>query len=190
MGSYLSIDVDYFNHTTSYQDKYSVENELGTLLNTCVRNNIPVIAVMNHQQMLPYVDSSKANSLINIDTHADLTDSFVNFLDCGTWVSYVSWRKRGSYTWIRAQRGYKEGNCNRPFKWNTGTDWGSTEAIRHTTSINQFLLGDCVGVGLCMSPAYSFEEWVLIFRRLVKEFRIPYIKGDLTENKRVNRSPR
>ena len=148
---------------------------------------VPVIAVMNHQQMLSSVNDSGASRLINIDEHSDLADRNVDRLECGTWISYVNWRRQGTYIWIRPKIHYY-GSCNGNDwgLWNQGTDGDRSES-RYIDSKNLRVttyLYDCVGVGLCMSPAYAIADVANVFRDIVKKYGIPYREGLMHEKNR------
>jgi hypothetical protein len=187
MKTYLSIDIDYWNLGTSRD----LDRELNSLLR--LANNIPIIAVMNHQQLLPIINTSGANHLVNIDEHSDLTACDVNELECGTWVSYVTWRRTGTYLWIRSQKGTAYGSCNgEDNSWNKGNDWKKAES-KYINPDNLRLvkyLSNCVGIGICMSPNYANYDLMDIFRKVIKQYNIPYKKGVMRENnKRKIRPP-
>ncbi|MCK9567489.1 hypothetical protein M0R72_00905 [Candidatus Pacearchaeota archaeon] len=177
MRTYLSVDVDFWFEPTRARKQL-------VLLMQRVGKNIPIIAVMNHQQMLASVNASNAQRLINVDAHSDLTESSVRRLNCGTWVSYVTWRKLGEYIWIRPDAGFQN-SCNGDDRaiWNAGTDW-KYSVSRYISSKNLKLttyLQGCVGLGLCMSPAYATTGVVEVFREIVDRYGIPYHKGRLSE---------
>lgn len=178
MKAYLSVDVDYWN------DPEPCRKQLRLLMNR-IGSRIPVLAVMNHQQMLPEVNASEAQRLINIDEHSDLAESSVGKLNCGTWISYVRWRKDGEYIWIRSNASY-QGSCNGDDRgrWNKDVDWGRCSSIyvkRDSMKITTYLR-DCVGVGICMSPAYASRAVADVFREIVDQYGIPYRKGRVMEN--------
>jgi hypothetical protein len=52
-------------------------------------------------------------------------------------------------------------------------------------------LKDCVGIGLCLSPSFCARDAVGLFERLVKEFKIPYRRGQFNEylNRQYRRPP-
>jgi len=178
MKKYLSVDCDY------WYDADQAERQL-ILLMQKLRAGVPVIAVMNHQQMLPEVNASGALQLINIDEHSDLSEKTVGSFDCGTWVSYVKWRQQGTYIWVRPDKSY-QGSCNGDDRatWNALTDWKYSDSryiARKNLRITNYLQ-DCVGVGLCMSPAYACSDVIRVFRHIVKHYDIPYRKGLRKEN--------
>lgn len=185
MKTYLSVDIDYW-----YQPE--IARRALTLLMEAVPSRVPVTAVMNHQQMLPEVNASGASRLINIDEHSDLAEATVKKLACGTWISYVKWRKQGTYIWIRPEQSY-QGSCNGDDRaiWNAGTDWKYSESkyiSRRNLQITKYLQ-DCVGVGLCMSPAYVFPDIIVVFREIVDRYGIPYRKGLWKERNIRNERP-
>lgn len=148
------------------------------------RGDIPTVAVMNHQQLLPYVNDSGANHLINIDYHSDLNNITVRELHCGSWVSYVKWRTSGKYTWIRPEKDPSRGRCeNFGTRWNSYTDWKSARSVIEPPAKfrpTKFLPG-CVGIGLCMSPAFINPVMREFFKEFIRLCKIPYESGDPSE---------
>lgn len=189
MASYLSIDIDYFNPYLSLAlaSCCDIEGEIRQLIERAIIRELPILAVMNHQQLLDHVNKSDAKTLINLDTHSDLCYKETGILDCGSWVSFVSWRHRGKYQWVRAQESIDDGNCNGSRRWSSDTDWKEVGAIRHISSTEKFLRNDCVGVGFCMSPSYARKPLVSLFRKIVSEYKIPYKKGRLNEHNILRR---
>jgi len=179
--AYVSIDMDFWDNVRI------AEKSLRKFLNSIP--DVPLVAVMNHQQLVRHVNKIPADVLVNIDTHSDLVEeSTVLELNCGTWVSYIKWRHEADYIWYHAHPVW-QGNCNHTDtadSWNQGHGYKSAEEKRQLekTSIQDMVSGlNVVGVGLCLSPFYinSFELEVL-FRQLVKDYKIPYFKGDRSEN--------
>ena len=186
MKTYLSVDIDFFN------DPELCRKQLRLLMNR-IGKRIPVLAVMNHQQMLLEVNASEARRLINIDQHSDLAEVGVSKLNCGTWISYVRWRKDGEYIWIRSHADY-QGSCNGDDRgnWAKDVDWGpcSSQYIKQENIKVTAYLCDCVGVGICMSPAYASKAVTDVFREIVDQYGIPYRKGLMNEsNSRKVRPP-
>lgn len=204
--SFLSVDIDYwnyFNHphapgTTIIPDYNIASQHLKAYLIRLVRfakiNNLPITAIMNHQQMLPLVAKSGAQELINVDSHSDLCFENVDSLACGTWVTYVPWRKNGSYHWIHgnsATNGCSEGGelfqrgQRVSVKKIDRTGWKKV-SHQKIKPINlpgpQSLIPRCVGISVCMSPAYACDNFVDTFREWVNEFNVPYKKGLTKEN--------
>jgi hypothetical protein len=185
MGTYLSIDIDFWN------DLDAAEKALSRLL--IRRGSIPTRAVMNHQQLLQSINRSGADLLVNVDEHSDLADTDITIFECGTWVSYVKWRTQGSYLWIRNQRGTSHGSCNHGQKtWNMGSDWWSSRSVFETQEVNLCpYLRDCVGIGLCLSPSFCVSGAKELFEMLVKAFHISYTEGQANEysNRQYRRPP-
>jgi hypothetical protein len=173
LSTFLSLDMDFFNYNTR-TDK--VINFLDSILDL----GVPITAVMNHQQMLPIVNASKARLLLNIDAHSDLTED-PYLLDCGSWVSYVSWASRGTYHWWDCS--HSEGDCSgfnpifmyRTIRHNT-TYWNNLQHTNSNTAPNlsRFKITE---VAICMSPEYSDQDLQILFKQWVKKNNIPYIKG-------------
>lgn len=174
---YISIDVDFW-----IKDTKALTRSLMSLMDN--KGDIPIVAVMNHQQLLPHVNKADARHLINIDYHSDLNNITVKELHCGSWVSYVTWRREGRYTWIRPERDPSRGRCESigP-RWNSFTDWKSTRSlIEPPAKFNPSkLLHNCVGIGLCMSPAFIPKIMREFFVEFVRLCDIPYEPGDPSE---------
>jgi hypothetical protein len=175
---FLSIDVDF------WEDPF----EMARFVEPIVRNKrINVNAIMNHQQALQFVNKSNTNVLINIDTHSDLTTQDCCELNCGTWVSYVKWRKRGKYFWIRSHHDISTGNCNFSLskKWNYDNDWNETKTEYNTKiTPNDFNYKE---VCICLSPTYSSKRVYDEARKLIKKYNVPYKKGKMCEDYAVRR---
>lgn len=187
MKTYLSVDIDFWN---DWRTDTQVHELLRNLCMAVRKSCIPMRAMMNHQQMLKFVNASHARRLVNIDMHSDLGDRSTSKLNCGTWVSYVKWRHDGIYQWIHKHSAEK-GECNQypPIFTERSTygllsDWGyvGQQKVKRTPSVERLMKLDIVDFGLVMSPAYANYEFIPVFREIVKEFRIPYIKGRWHEN--------
>ena len=182
---YLSIDIDFWR-------KPDVARESLNKIFSRLPRDVSKIAVMNHQQMEWFVSQSDARTLVNIDTHSDITHTNINDFNCGTWVSYVLWRKEGSYIWYRSNPSTEAGNCNTRLcaAWNSGADWKVTQSAHRaqkfdfSTDLN---LSNVVGVGLCLSPTFNGDDCYgvpcegetmeAVFRDIVKKYKLPYLKG-------------
>ena len=188
MKTYLSIDIDFWEDLS----KDYLQKDLHRLVTELNKRQVPIIAVMNHQQLLPHVSESGARRLVNVDQHSDLADFIVEKLDCGSWVSYVSWRKKGEYVWIR-RHSLEAGECNggdpifreRGGVDKTLSDWKklSTKRVRYLPPLKELLKG-VVAAGICLSPSFipssSFQDvggFEKVFRRIVRQFKIPYKRG-------------
>jgi hypothetical protein len=176
---YLSIDIDFWNSGAQALD--SLDSFF------CSLQNIPTIAVMNHQQLLNHVNQNPANQLINIDTHSDISDEKgLDKLNCGTWVSYVKWRIKSEYLWIYSQS-IDAGSCQATGSWKFGLHlWQKISARKAPQKLNiTKLIGNktLTGVGLCLSPDYIYDETLEeTFNYIVDKYNIPYRKGRRNEN--------
>lgn len=174
------MDIDYW-----VKEEYAASH-LNALVMYARQKHIPVHAVMNHQQLLPYVNASRARRLINIDEHSDATAE-ADSLHCGSWVSYVKWRYQGEYVWIRNAPGYK-GCCNKYYNqwwtWARDIEWDrtSTDYVAEQNLVMMNYLTNVVGIGICMSPWYSRIPMRDVFKQLVRKYNLPYKKGRIREN--------
>ena len=183
---YLSVDIDYWVDL----DPLRMLFEVGRLLEERPES-VPVTAVMNHQQLLWNVNRSEARRLINIDYHSDIREQTIGELHCGSWVSYVTWRTEGEDIWVRPSDDSSLGACNSSLYWNDLTDWQKTRGLFRDPkrfSLHTLLKG-CTGIGLCMSPAFVKPKARELFLALVKEYKLPYRSGDVTEFSGVTRKP-
>lgn len=178
MKHYLSIDADYWTNAAK------AEQALLAVVNRAANRKVPIVAVMNHQQLLPFVNASSARKLINVDEHSDLASCDIERLECGSWVSYVRWRRNGEYLWIRNCKALHVGNCNgNGLTWKAGNDWGKTSSrYQPLLPIASLVDRNCVGVGLCMSPDYANPFVQDAFMRVVRSNAIQWRKGRRNEN--------
>ena len=188
MKTYLSFDLDYYNYTsTTLKMLAKIEKTLNDITAFSQEYRVPVLAVMNHQQLLTDVNNSQCDTLINVDTHSDLVayeDSFE--LNCGTWVSYVKWRKNGSYFWIHADE-TSYGDCSGDAQIfvagrRYNTDW--RRCFHKRSKLFPELGPDIKSIGVCLSPDYvdSYGKVLNIFKKWVKLNNIPYLKGRTDES--------
>ena len=183
--TFLSIDIDVWqNHEPD-----DLARILDSLIVRLKVRGVPTVAVMNHQQMLPFVAASNARRLVNVDAHSDLTrahDTYV--INCGTWVSYVPWRAAGSYLWITCGLNPLDGDCSDLFQqmrspqWTNGSEWSFIECRdEHVDRLPRGILNGVVEAGLCMSPAFCGTDHDRVFKRAVKLHQVPYVKGRRSE---------
>jgi hypothetical protein len=178
--TYLSVDIDFFA-PPYYASDEEVLAFLNLIRDFATTKNVPIHAMMNHNQMLKHVDSSQARRLINLDAHSDLADKDVDERNIGTWISYVKWRKEGEYFWLRNERDPWAGECGYFFtpRQNKKTDWKKVKTLFSASAINSEQINDMnlVGIGVCMSPIFCSltHEWV--FQDWVKDNKILYTKG-------------
>lgn len=199
MSTYLSLDLDFFNAAGRGKPRFLdlVEQNLERVGEFIRARGVPAVAVMNHQQMLRFVDASGCNRLLNVDTHSDLAETDVDEFCCGTWVSYVKWRKTGSYVW---HHGYSagRGDCSArdvlfkprsPYNRGERSGWESVFHIRRLGMPP--LTEDITSVGVCLSPSYvDFpDESAELLREWTKKYNVPYVRGRKDEHFGVTRRP-
>lgn len=182
--TFLSVDMDFFNLDTDMgRARRFLDGVLGL--------GVPTRAVMNHQQMLPMVNGSGANYLLNVDAHSDLTSFRTRDLNCGSWVTFVKWADIGTYHWWGR---HDIGDCTGgrfPIFTPSGVSrrvearrewaWGELK-VDYEDRLPR--LGDygIVGACVCMSPSYSTFEAKAVFKKWVRDNRVPYRRGVLDEN--------
>jgi len=184
MKTYLSIDIDYWN---VFSGTEQLEKDIPRIINFANKNYIPIHVVMNHQQLLKFVNISVARKLVNIDQHSDIVAS-PRMLDCGTWVSYVNWRKEGEYLWVRSYKTLGDVNTwqnklsHKKNQWKWGCDWKSAERTiyKHASLALSHLNKNVAGIGICLSPAYSRADVYSRARKLL--VGVPYVRGRKDEN--------
>jgi hypothetical protein len=192
---YTSIDIDFFNSIGTFAE---TEEYLNHVFHTVKECKIPCIAVMNHQQLIPFVSVCPARQLINLDEHSDLGNEEDTWLSCGSWVNYITWRNRGEYIWLHANT-LLVGECSggdKPIftEWrkagskSCGWKRSSHQQVETLPTINE-LLSSCFGVGFCLSPSYRSDSLEPIFRRIVKKYKIPYMGGRRNEHFGIHRKP-
>lgn len=180
--AFVSLDIDFFNPL----NHSSLRPYLDQLVALCRgRHFIPIRAVMNHQQMLPLLNQSRATKVVNVDTHSDLSDPTVTEeLNCGTWLTYYVHRRDSHYHWIHADD-TRIGDCNGDdpiFRSNGAdqclTDWAlvTHEKVRRPPNLHT-LLCDASMVCVCSSPMYADDELIEQFNDWRKAHDIPYRKG-------------
>jgi hypothetical protein len=194
MKTYLSIDLDFFNNTPIEQ----TESILETIIKKAIKKKIPIVSVMNHQQLLPRVNKyfKTGGHLINVDWHSDICSvKKLVELNCGTWISYVNKRKLCSFSWYHptGKNDYRvvDGSCQEDsFKemvehgklWRYGTDWNkvSGKGFR-VEKVPELVKNNVCEIGLCMSPGWSNKKAMDLFNRLIKKYKIPFRKGIYNE---------
>jgi len=194
---YLSLDIDFWNRVPAE----TVVEYLDAVTKYAQDKGIRVRGYMNHHHMLDAVSKCPVKVLVNVDEHSDLSDTDCNELNCGTWVGYVPWRKKGTYIWyhsLSANTGDCTGGagipifgCNEVRLRANLSDW---KKIKHQRVINAnfnpvIFMENCIEVGICMSPYYANVYLHPVFHTWRKKHHIPYKWGRKEENQAVQKKP-
>jgi hypothetical protein len=160
MKVYLSIDLDYWANHCLFSAK-----QCNTFFKKLADVNVKKFKfVKHHEGLLRHASDNNCDTLVNVDFHSDLTNLYSNGikseLNEGTWVSFVSWRKEGSFIWMLPSKSFEEwGYCQdttiiRKFEdlnfKNTG--W---KKIKKQIGTRNIKWKDVCAVGICLSP-----EWL------------------------------
>lgn len=161
--AYLSIDLDYWLDYTNARSS-------GQFFKKVFELNVPILAVIEHEELLNDINESNARILYNVDYHSDIcADKEIKSYDCpedGTWVNFIDWRKHGTYHWICPDiydcYTQREGTCcgsikYDPFERNEETAWNSVEVSEDLKIIEW---NKIERVGICLSPCYIREKSV------------------------------
>lgn len=200
MRTLVSIDIDYWNFWSTYTQEKHLRRYLDHAVRTAQQKCVPIVAITNHQQILKWANKSKARRILSIDTHSDLRDNGCDELDCGSWVSYVKWRKEGEFHWIHKGRS-DYGDCNggrvifqdrrrvkksfKKYLWDPESEYCVVEwkKVRHRRAAPPKLDNlDITEIVVCESPTYSDGNLIEIFQEWRKEHNIPYLRGRKDEN--------
>jgi len=95
MNVYLSIDLDYWQ-------KHRNPKACTAFFQKVWKLGLPVYVVMDHHHLLPHVNASDCDTLVNVDYHSDLADvrpGYVLDFGEGTWTNFVDWRWGGTLIW-------------------------------------------------------------------------------------------
>lgn len=202
MPTYLSLDLDFFNAAGKGVEPTFcnlVENRLEAVGRFIRRHNIPATAVMNHQQMLRFVNESGCDTLLNVDSHSDLAERNVDEFNCGTWVTFVDWRSKGRFVWHHGFATYY-GDCSgdanlfgekQTPKYRSKTSgWKAVEHVR--SEVMPALTRDITHIGVCLSPSYvDFVDLSYdMMMSWCRKYDVPYVRGRRDEHFSVLRKPK
>lgn len=173
MKTYLSVDLDYWQ-------EHSTDRSMLRFVDRCLSLKVPTLLVSDHHWLIDHVNQYRADRLINVDYHDDITqrpnrDRDSDFpLDCGNWVSHVKWRRRASYEWRYPwARCWDDGLglCDAPDLYGESrptTGWGEVSRQRLLDDINWKSI---VAVGIAISPDYSLSPDYCLADRSTTELR-------------------
>lgn len=154
MKTYLSIDLDYWNIRNAPLDAFKT-------LDTVFQKFESVPVVVHHHQLLPHINKSEAQRLINLDEHDDTCPpaSGKELKDpdylCASWVNNVRWRKGGDYIWAppknlsRCIGGHWDPDHDLSNGYIFKPEWKTIRLDKNLTSI---CWDDVVAAGIAISP--------------------------------------
>lgn len=181
---FLSLDIDFFNPLSIHHRERRITRFLNKL-----RCLAPISAVMNHHQMLDKVNNFAGNTLFNLDSHSDLADKDVQDFNCGTWISYVKWRRKGKYIWGHNLGNPCDGCCNGGDKFIFGyhgvnkglSDWNKLKTKRFD-NLSFRLPAGIKEICICISPSYSDNDLIKIAKDWLRNNNIPFLRGRRNDN--------
>lgn len=199
---FLSIDIDYW--AMYYHGLNCHSNVMINYLNKILNLSLPTHIVVEHQEMLPFVNKSGCDFLINLDYHSDITDSTERLqkeFNEGTWINYVNENQRKTFLWIYPEKVCYDssinvigrGRCD--VKHNPFTNkslevcgWEKTHRRLRRLPTKQELKR-VKEVGICLSPEWShpfdIEKAVELFkeRELIDQKTYNKMKEQLEESR-------
>ena len=172
--AYLSVDLDYW---MLYQDSRSANK----FFDKVFALDVPIICVIEHEELLKDMNKKQADILYNIDYHSDLCSDRELYEDDpaldGSWGNFVSWRKNAEFVWICHDKYHcyerEHGVCHcekkyNPFKYQNQTPWKKTRVSQDLKTIDWSIV---TRVGVCISPCYLDPKTV---RGAIKRLGMKY----------------
>jgi len=162
MGTYLSIDLDYwrFHYASVGCTRF---------FQRVWRLGLPIYVTIHHHYLIPHIDESGCERIVNVDWHSDLAESpnpISDRLNEGVWGNYVSWRKEGWFDWRYpseqcTESGPRRGYCHdeiNPFFDPSVAEW---HKATKRLGLSGLPWGEINAVGVCLSPAWIGGRGVL-----------------------------
>jgi hypothetical protein len=198
--TYLSVDLDYWGFNKNQRRACT------RFFNKLLSLDVPILVVNEHHHMLDDVNSSKCSRIEHIDFHADLSDRprkvqkithkpFSGgklYLNCGTWLNYVKWRKRGDLIWRYPTdaAATRLGHCHYaldPFVYDV-SEWPKP---RRMLGLRGIPWNDIARVGVAISDEWWWdwgETYEAILPQLLDIEKAPYSNWRATLNKKSFKS--
>jgi len=158
MRVYLSIDLDYWKAERSPKAAARFFKKLFGEL------NLPVMTALHHHHLIPHTNSFDIDTVINIDTHSDISDeqgASKEVLEEGNWANFVDCQKHGTFTWryprdscLTRHTGYCHRTGLNPFETNC-SGWAR---VKKTRGLAHIPWSSVIGVGVCLSPEWLDEN--------------------------------
>lgn len=114
MKSFLSLDIDYWNHCSSGDP----DREFVRFIQKVPLEKFHIFE--SHEQILPLINEQKYDCVYNLDSHSDICGFgneieeriylHLNKAEDGSWASHVEWRDSGEYIWVVPTRARYEGH--------------------------------------------------------------------------------
>lgn len=98
MGTYLSIDMDYWfrNGNEDFDSMYKLLNFTSTIDNKFL--------VQEHHELLPHINDCDPDHIVHVDYHQDIAFPYRNnermYLNCGTFFYFVEKRQEKTFKWF------------------------------------------------------------------------------------------
>jgi len=155
MKVYLSIDLDYWKAERTPGAATRFFKKLYQKFNR------QIMVAFYHHHLVSHVNSVGIDTVINLDSHSDLSDNRLNMaLEEGNWVNFVNCREHGTYVWryprdscLTRHTGYCHLD-NRPIE-KVRSGWAHVKIKRGLARIPWDKIA---AVGVCLSPEWLDEN--------------------------------
>jgi len=169
--AYLSIDLDYWS-------TFGNCRSAGQFFRKVLFLNVPILVVIEHEELVPNINKSGAQILYNVDYHSDIcSDEQIKASEQpedGTWVNFISWKKTGEYHWIYPNKkcyDLNEGLCHAEEQYDPFTkDLSGWKKTEHTLRLSTIDWRKICAVGVCLSPGYISYPTV---RTVLPKLKVP-----------------
>jgi hypothetical protein len=165
--AYLSIDLDYWS-------RHKTTRSANTFFEKVFAIRRPIIVVSQHHLMLRDINKKNYKLLYNIDFHSDIAEPGL-WLNEGTWVCYVKWRKNATFEWRYPD--YQDcfvdgwGLCNSdhmpetksdPFTYKNLHSW---QIVKHSEGVRGLQWGRIDRVNICLTNPDTVRDVLSELRR-------------------------
>lgn len=181
MGTYLSIDLDYW--ANKFEKQFTLSRKQPEHFLAKVKSlNVPIFITDFHDGLVPDVNKYKVDRLINVDYHSDIVyEDEIGSLDAeplneGTWVNFYDYRKDCVFEWRypSVHECFNKGHGRCEWDWNNleyPDDFDKTrmgyKKVFRKQGLNGIIMSDIVAVGISRSPNWC-DEWIY---DLIKELK-------------------
>jgi len=162
--NHLTIDLDYFDTKC-----YLMVDEGMEFLERVFEMFSPSI-FKNHHEILPYINCTKYDRIINVDFHSDIADEPVKDLNCGTWANFYKYKEDAVFEWrcpnrkICLEDGY--GRCDSDSFSCKSLDRSNLgyKKVYIREGIDRISYNKIKDTSIVLSPEYTegnLQEWLL-----------------------------